>query len=93
MSGHCVSAAVRCERLEQPELIGQMPERERIGAKITDGAQEALSSHMASWQGVLEALGNMPRPSRIEVKMHRLKSFGERIAARDTERQTAEIHR
>ncbi len=30
--------------------------------------------------------------SRIEAKMRCLKSFGERIAARDTDRQTAEIH-
>ena len=30
--------------------------------------------------------------SRIEARMRRLKSFGERIAARDPERQTAEIH-
>lgn len=30
--------------------------------------------------------------SRIEAKMRCLKSFGERIAARDPDRQTAEIH-
>jgi hypothetical protein len=30
--------------------------------------------------------------SRIEAKMRGLKSFGERIAARDPDRQTAEIH-
>ncbi len=30
--------------------------------------------------------------SRIEARMRCLKSFGERIAARDPERQTAEIH-
>ncbi|OJH43711.1 hypothetical protein IE00_15610 [Paracoccus sp. SM22M-07] len=30
--------------------------------------------------------------SRVEVRMKHLKSFGERIAARDPERQTAEIH-
>ena len=30
--------------------------------------------------------------SRIEAKMRRLKAFGEPIAARDPERQTAEIH-
>lgn len=30
--------------------------------------------------------------SRAEAKMRCLKSFGERIAARDPERQTAEIH-
>ena len=31
-------------------------------------------------------------PSRIEAKMRGLKSFGERIAARDPDRQTAAIH-
>ena len=30
--------------------------------------------------------------SRVEAKMRCLKSFGERIAARDPDRQTAEIH-
>lgn len=30
--------------------------------------------------------------SRIEAKMRGLKAFGERIAARDPDRQTAEIH-
>jgi hypothetical protein len=30
--------------------------------------------------------------SRIEAQMRRLKSFGERIASRDPDRQTAEIH-
>ena len=30
--------------------------------------------------------------SRAEAKMRGLKSFGERIAARDPDRQTAEIH-
>lgn len=30
--------------------------------------------------------------SRIEARMHCLKSFGERIASRDTDRQTAEVH-
>jgi hypothetical protein len=30
--------------------------------------------------------------SRAEAKMRCLKSFGERIAARDPDRQTAEIH-
>lgn len=30
--------------------------------------------------------------SRIEARMRRLKAFGERIAARDRDRQTAEIH-
>ena len=29
---------------------------------------------------------------RIEAQMRRLKSFGERIMARDPDRQTAEIH-
>ena len=30
--------------------------------------------------------------SRIEAQMRRLKSFGDRIMARDPDRQTAEIH-
>ncbi|MFC0202591.1 hypothetical protein ACFFIZ_20340, partial [Paracoccus rhizosphaerae] len=30
--------------------------------------------------------------SRLEAKMRCLKAFGERIAARDPDRQTAEIH-
>ena len=30
--------------------------------------------------------------SRIEAQMRRLKAFGERIASRDPDRQTAEIH-
>ena len=30
--------------------------------------------------------------SRIEPRMRCLKAFGERIAARDSDRQTAEIH-
>ena len=30
--------------------------------------------------------------SRVEAQMRRLKSFGERIAARDPHRQAAEIH-
>ena len=30
--------------------------------------------------------------SRIEAKMRCLKAFGERVAARDPDRQTAEIH-
>jgi len=30
--------------------------------------------------------------SSVEAKMRSLKSFGERIAARDTDRQTAEVH-
>jgi hypothetical protein len=42
--------------------------------------------------GVLETLDRIPRPQRIEAKMRCLKSFGERIMARDPDRQTAEIH-
>ncbi|SIR31489.1 hypothetical protein SAMN05421641_13926, partial [Paracoccus thiocyanatus] len=30
--------------------------------------------------------------SRVEARMRNLKSFGERIASRDPDRQTAEIH-
>ena len=31
-------------------------------------------------------------PKRVETKMRGINSFGERIAARDPDRQTAEIH-
>ena len=61
-------------------------------------------SHPALWQGVLETMGWIPcpRPDQSQdalagslgpVALHRLdlKAFGERISARDPDRQTAEI--
>jgi hypothetical protein len=39
-----------------------------------------------------EPAGGYHARSRAEAKMRCLKSFGERIAARDPDRQTAEIH-
>lgn len=50
------------------------------------------SGHAAIWPGVLEAVDGIPYPCRIEAKMRCLKALGERIAARDPDRQTAEIH-
>ena len=36
--------------------------------------------------------GRSHHQSRVEAQMRRLKSFGERIASRDPDRQAAEIH-
>ncbi len=60
--------------------------------------------HTALWQGVLEALDRIPcpKPDRgedalagslepVALDLLDLKAFGERIAARDPDRQTAEI--
>lgn len=44
------------------------------------------------WQGLLEALEQIPRPQPKRAKMRCLKTFGERIMSRGPYRQTAEIH-
>ena len=113
-----------------PELLGQIPQDERIGTVTADGAYDTRRCHTAiterqaipiipirkngrAWKEdcpaakarneTLRATKRYGRAfwkhwtgyharSRIEAKMRCLKAFGERIAARDPDRQTAEIH-
>lgn len=49
-----------------------------------------ISAH-ASYPEIDEFTFDVPVRSRIEAKMRCLKAFGERIATRDPDRQTAEI--
>ena len=109
-----------------PDLLGQIPEDEDIGAVTADGAYDTRRCHGAviargdtaiipirrngrAWKEdypaakarneTLRATRHYGRAfcgyharSRVEAKMRCLKAFGERIAARDPDRQTAEIH-
>lgn len=113
-----------------PELLGQIPEDERIGTVTADGAYDTRRCHTAIiernaqaiipvrkngrfWKEhcpaararneTLRATRHFGRAfwkrwtgyharSRIEAKMRCLKSLGDRISARDPDRQTAEIH-
>lgn len=113
-----------------PDLLGQIPEDERIGTVTADGAYDTRLCHTAIlareavptipsrknghlWKDdcpaararneTLRATRHCGRAfwkrwtgyhaqSRIEAKMRCQKFFGERIMARDTDRQTAEIH-
>ena len=63
-----------------PDLLGQIPQDEDIGTVTADGAYDIWKR----WSG-------SDARSRIEARMRCLKAFGERIAARDPDRQTAEI--
>lgn len=112
-----------------PELLDQIPEDEKIGTVIADGAYDTRRCHTAIidrqataiipirkngrlWKEdcpaararneTLRATRHYGRAfwkrwtgyharSRIEAKMRCLKAFGERITARDPDRQTAEI--
>ena len=64
--------------MERRLLGGNRPER-------NPARQPALR------KGVLEALDRISCPKRIEAKTQCLKAFGERVSARDLDRQTAEI--
>lgn len=64
-------------------------ERSLPGSK---GFKRDAARHPALRPGVLDALDRMPRPERIETKMRCLKVLGERINAKDPDRQTAGIH-
>lgn len=112
-----------------PELLGQIPEDEDIGAVTADGACDTRRSRSAviarggkaiipirrngrAWKEdcpaakarneTLRATRHYGRAfwkrstgyharSRVEAKMRCLKAFGEHMAARDPDRQTAEI--
>ncbi len=113
-----------------PDLLGQIPADEQIGAVTADGAYDTRRRHTAIlsreatpiipirkngrlWKDdcpaararneTLRATRHYGRAfwkrwtgyharSRIEARMRCLKAFGERIMARDPDRQTAEIH-
>ncbi len=65
-----------------------------LGHNLTElghAPQRHPARYPALRQGVLEALDRIPHRSRIEAKMRCLRAFRERIAARDPDRQTAEI--
>ncbi len=64
-----------------PSLDGEMPIASAIRLRVQWVALRGLSCTVFA----------ITR-SRIEARMRCLKSFGERIAARDPDRQTAEIH-
>ncbi|SDY60654.1 hypothetical protein SAMN05444340_1121, partial [Citreimonas salinaria] len=71
-------------------------EDEQIGTVTADGAYDTRRCHKA----ITDRQGTAIRKrwtgyharSRIEAKMRCLKSFGDRIMARDPDRQTAETH-
>ncbi len=113
-----------------PDLLGQIPEDDRIACVTADGAYDTRRCHAAIiardaqaiipirkngrlWKEdcpaararneTLRATQRYGRAfwkrwtgyhvrSRIEAKMRCLKAFGERISARDPDRQTAEIY-
>ncbi|EIE52836.1 transposase IS4 family protein [Citreicella sp. 357] len=113
-----------------PDLLGQVPENERIGTVTADEAYDTRRCHIAIigrqvtaiipirkngrfWKEdcpAARARNETLRASRhygrafwkrwtgyharspVEAKMRGIKAFGERIAARDPDRQTAEIH-
>lgn len=113
-----------------PELLGQIPEDERIGTVTADGAYDTRRCHAAIIERDAQAIipirkngslwkGDCPAPqvrnetlratrhfgrafwkrwtcyharTQIEAKMRCLKSFGDRISARDPYRQTIKIH-
>jgi hypothetical protein len=62
------------------------------GLRRRKGKERGPPSHQAFRPSPLEALDRLPRPESIEAKRRCLNAFGERIASRDPDRQTAEIH-
>ena len=90
-----------------PELLDQIPEGEGIGTVTADGAHDTRRCHTAIIDRQAAAIipirkNGRPwkedRPSALagslgSVALHRLdlKAFGERIAARNPDRQPAEI--
>jgi hypothetical protein len=67
-------------------------ERAALEGRLSVGNRQKRNPprHTELWQGVLDALDRIPC-KKPEAKMRCLKAFGERIAARDPDRQTAEI--
>lgn len=74
------------------------------GLPSRQGAQRNLARHASQWPGVPDAVDRIPRPhprrslgplsgslQPVALNLLDLKSFGERIPARDPERQTAEV--
>ena len=64
-------------------MEGRLPGRNR--------PQRNPACHPALRQSILETLDRISRPKPVEAKMRCLKAFGERIVARDPDRQTAKI--
>lgn len=64
----------------------------RRGRPGCQGAQRKLARNASFRPGILVAVVGHHARSRVEAKMPCLKAFNERIAARDPDRQTAQIH-
>ncbi len=84
-----------------PHLLNQIPHDQEIGSVTTDGAYDTRRCHNAiadalrasrylgralwrNWSGY-------HRRSRVETKMHCVKLLGQRLMARDFDRQVAEV--
>jgi hypothetical protein len=67
----------------------------RCGSPILPGAEarnEAVRSSKYLGRALWRHLTGHHRPSRVETKMHLVKLLGQRLTARDFDRQVAEIH-
>ena len=82
-----------------PALLAQIPEDEDIASVTADGAYDTRRWHNEALRAA-DHLGRTiwrwwsgyHRRSRIETKMHCIKLRGQRLTARDFERQIAEFH-
>lgn len=83
-----------------PDLLGQIPIGEEIGSVTADGAYDTRKCHDAianrGAHAVIPPRKNAKplhrhRRSRVETKMHCVKLLGQRLMARDFDREVAEL--
>ncbi|MGB3246742.1 MAG: IS5 family transposase [Sulfitobacter sp.] len=86
-----------------PDLLSQIPAEEQIGSVTADGdydtrychdaiaRNEALRASRYLGRAIWRNWSGYYRRSRVETKMHCMKLLGQRLMARDFDRQVAEV--